>query len=512
MQHQLKLTKYSHYFKCTDSTEAAKSAIYSFVKHYLIKEDIQRDGRGIPIGKTHTVFSAATADRSEFRIHINLLDKFIAHMRLAGIKVEEIYILDVPPPEADLIDIELQEKWNLRDDQVPIVNYLTDSSGALARFVGIQPGGGKTLCSTAAVISFSKRFIVMVKPMYIDKWVADIVKISNLKEEEILVVKGGPQLKKFLHLCEEPNGLDHIKAVVIANATLRVWLTLYEKHGEDSLILGYAFTPDRLFEKARAGIRLIDELHQDFHLNYKFDLYTNVQRSISLSGSLVSDEAFMDKVYRTVHPLETRYNGGALDKYTASFGVTYNIEARHRIRTSEFNQSSYSHNAFEKSILRSPELFLSYAEMIKVYVDLGYIKSYEKGRKAVIFASTKDMCTRLTYFFQKTYPHLDIRRYVDEDPYANLNEPDIRITTVLSAGTAHDIPNLTAAFLTIAQQSVKANIQVFGRLRKIVGYTPRFFFFSCLDVPKHMKYHKDKIDIMRERAVSFASYPYSKTL
>lgn len=512
LKHNVKITKYSHYFKCTEISDPVKAEIYAFTKANIVKLDILRDQRGKEKARSYTVYGAATEDRTEFRFHINILELFTDWMKRNGINVHDFLIEEIPLPEADFVDIALQDKWNLREKQVPIVEYLSKPGRPIQRFVGIQPGGGKTLCGTAAIIAFGKRFIAIVKPMYIDKWVSDIMKISDCEREEILDITGGPQLKKFLHLCEDPEGLDNIKAVIISNSTMRVWLNMYEKFGAASVDLGYAFTPDLLYEKARAGIRLIDEVHQDFHLNFKLDLYTNVQRSISLSATLISNDPFLEKVQRIAYPMADRYNGGALNRYTAVYGVTYNVGQHRKIKTSEFNQSSYSHTAYEKSIMRDPQLFRNYAEMIHTYLELGFMRDYQKGRKAVVFASTKEMCTRLSDYFRKVYPHLDIRRYVAEDPYSNLNDPDIRFTTVLSGGTAHDIPNLTAAFLTIAIDSIQANVQIFGRLREIEGFTPRFYFFSCLDIPKHMKYHKAKVETLSSRGISFTSVPYNRSL
>ena len=54
----------------------------------------------------------------------------------------------------------------------------------------------------------------------------------------------------------------------------------------------YGCNPEDFFNLINVGIRLIDEVHQDFHLNFKIDLYTNVKKTISLSATLQSDNKF----------------------------------------------------------------------------------------------------------------------------------------------------------------------------------------------------------------------------
>ena len=123
------------------------------------------------------------------------------------------------------------------------------------------------------------------------------------------------------------------------------------------------------------------------------------------------------------------------------------------------------------------------------------------------------MCTELVEYLKKLYPKMDIRRYAPsiKDPYENLLDPDIRVTTVTGAGTAHDIKGLTGVLLTIALGSIQANIQVLGRLRFIADTEVKFFYLTCMDIPPHLKYHEQKMSMLNERAasvkVTLAQYP-----
>jgi hypothetical protein len=67
-------------------------------------------------------------------------------------------------------------------------------------------------------------------------------------------------------------------------------------------------------------------------------------------------------------------------------------------------------------------------------------------------------------------------------------------------------------FLTIALKSVQANVQVLGRLRKIPDVIVRFYFFTCMDIGKHIVYHEEKEKLMRERAATYVYKQYQRRI
>jgi hypothetical protein len=202
-----------------------------------------------------------------------------------------------------------------------------------------------------------------------------------------------------------------------------------------------------------------------------------------------------------MYPSSTRFNGLELDKYIEAVAYLYHIQPDRAYRTEEYGQSTYSHGAYEKSILKNREFTHHYFRMIKGIVDTTYMQSRKPGEKFAIFVSSIAMATALTNFLSEEYPKVDVRRYVEDDEYKNLLEAEIRITTVLSGGTAHDIPNLVGLLLTISIDSIQANIQVMGRLRKLESQV-YFYYMACMDIPKQMQFHERKAGMLAERAKS----------
>jgi superfamily II DNA or RNA helicase len=211
-------------------------------------------------------------------------------------------------------------------------------------------------------------------------------------------------------------------------------------------------------------------------------------------------------MYEIAYPAALRYRGPAYDKYIAATAVIYRIRDIDKIRYRDNVTKTYSHNLFEQSILRNKTIMKNYMELINATLKGSYLLNYKKGQKCIIFCSSIDMCTTVTSFLKNIYKNHDVRRYVEQDLFENLIDADIIVSTLMSAGTAVDIDNLTTVILTVAISSSQSNIQGMGRLRKLKDdTTPMFLYFVCEDIPKHLEYHEKKRSILESRALTYKS-------
>lgn len=358
-----------------------------------------------------------------------------------------------------------------------------------------------TFCALAAAARIGLRTIVIVKSMYVDKWVGDIISTTQTPRKRILKIGGSKALIELFSLAKK----NKLKAdfIVISINTIGKWFDMFEDRGAGIKDFGYHSTPETWYEDLQIGVRITDEVHQFFHANFKLDLYSNVKYSIPLSATLLTRDANLERMYELMFPVTDRAPSLALHKYAHSYAMHYQFERPLKIRTMEYGQSMYSHNAVERSIISDSKIFANYMKLIDETLKMTYLDNPLQGKKAAIFCSSKDMCGRVVEYLKKKYPQFDTRRYVDVDPYENAIDSDIRVTTIGSCGAAVDIPNLVTVILTQAIESIQANIQVLGRLREIVGTKVEFVFFTADNIEKHVKYYIQKKDIMRERAASF---------
>lgn len=498
------LTIGSHFFKVTQLSQRARDAVVYFANSYIKYGYKQvRRGRDVKFVRVaEAVYGTATFDREEYRFHINQLDEFKKLLKNRYITDNLIDIRYKNKYDAVDVSLSLKEMWELRDYQIPILEYLNEPPPPVSKFVGIQTGKGKSLLSIKASADYGKKLAVVVRPMFMDKWVEDIQKYLNIDPKRIMSVRGGAELQALLEL-QRLGELTDIDIIVISNKTLQIWFGQYQKYKEQILDQGYACLPEDLYEFLGCGIRLIDEVHMDFHLNFKMDLYTNVSKSISLSATLDNKDPFMKKMYEIAYPFHTRCKQMAIDKYAIARCVLYYLQPDRKVKTIENGGNSYSHNAFEESIMKDEDFLQGYLNLIKYTLDVSFMKDYVKGERAIIFAYKVELCGAIVEYLKEQYPHLDIRRYVSEDPKENMDDSDIRVTTLGSGSTAHDVAMLKTAIMTVNVDSLQSNIQAFGRLRKLEGLTPRFYYFTCADIPKHMEYHNSKVELLTERALNF---------
>lgn len=495
------MTIYSHHFSLTRLSPVGRNIATRFAGRYVQFGLVP--GGGQMHRKALKVFAAANAERTEFRFHINQLSDFYKLLLQMGYDNPTLYqTVKTAVKDTPSMEFSVNEKFQPFDYQVPIIDYLSKVK-PVCKLVGLRTGGGKTLCALRAIANLKKVPCIIVKPAYLEKWAEDLVKIYGLSIDDIMVVQGGKQLMALLELVKEKK--IAYKAVLLSNRTMQLWLSAYEKGAEYAEDLGYCIPPYRFFEHIGAGIRLVDEVHQDFHFNFKLDLYTNVEYAISLSATLITNDPFLRTMHDVAYPPIDRCASPDLGNYISSYAVHYRFDKPDKIRTSEYGSNNYSHGALEKSVMKHMPTLHAYINLVDYVVSIGYFNSKKKDKKCIIFAYSIDMCTAITKHFEGKYPDFDVRRYVAEDPYENLMQADIIVSTLGSAGTAVDIPNLTNVILTTAVDSIQSNIQSLGRLRKLDnGQTPtEFHYFVCEDIPKHLEYHERKKQMLSQRAKTF---------
>lgn len=499
-----KVDVYSHFFKLSVCSPRGREVANQFAKNY-IQMGLVREGRKY-IRAPLKVFAARVRDGGEFRFHINQYDAFLMHLANLNITPDIVPTTVHVPPEGEPVDISVLPGWILRDYQEPIMAYLDSDLPNTRKLVEIQPGKGKTLLAAYRAAATKSRVVVILKPQYMEKWAADFEKICGIPKKETIQINGSAALMNLISTAKEKKLTARV--IIISNRTLQNWFTLYERKGDYSLTQGYDCYPEELLPLLGAGVRIIDEVHQDYHLNFKMDLYCHCPLTISLSATLINDDPFLSRMYEVGYPKDHRYAGLAYDRYIESTSLFYSVKRPDKLKTTEWGSSTYSHYAFENSIMKDPLLLQGYMGLIDVAIRDHYLKDYKPGNRLLVYCASINLCTLVTDHLKRVYPGKDIRRYVEEDPYVNLMEAEVSVSTLTSAGTGHDIDQLSTVILTTAVSSSASNIQGFGRLRNLPDITKRFVYFVCTDVPKHIEYHVKKRELLMTRALICGSSTY----
>lgn len=499
----------SHFYVATRLSPTGKNFVAKFC-HQFKEYDWVTGPHG-----THReavrMFAASNEKRTEFRFHIYTLEKFKQALEEANIYGESVAWEYMPIPQAESVELTLHSHYEDLPHQPPVIEYLKQPPPPRSKLVVLQTGKGKGYCTMRGLEFFGKRVVAIIRPQYLIKWVDEFREKCDIDPIDIMVVQGGDSLRALLSMAKDEDFTP--KVILISNRTHQQWVSSYESFGADTLDLGYDCLPDQLFEHLKAGIRLIDEVHQDFHYNYKLDLYTNIDQVISLSATMEFDSAFVTKMSQIAYPTDLRFKGQPFHKYVDAISVFYRFREPNRIRTRERNRTTYSQHALEKSIIKYSDVLKNFLFMLNRISHAYFFRDHKPREKLLIYCISIDMCTRVTEYLKQIHPDKDVRRFVENDPEENRTEPDVIVSSLQKAGTAFDIPNLRTVIMAIATTSSPGNIQGFGRLRELKnGSTPRFVYLSCTDIKKHLEYHERKKTLLNGMALTYRSDTYGNPL
>lgn len=358
-----------------------------------------------------------------------------------------------------------------------------------------------TALALKATQEIGTRTFLIIRPMYIDKWIGDVEAFFVTEPGDVMVIKGGASLKRLIELGQA----DELKAkfIICSNATLRMFLEEHEQYNGE--VSSYGVSPSELCAVLKVGLVIFDEVHQDFHFNYRMFSYINVKKTIALSATLDPDDRTLKRRYQTAFPMELRSPPVEYDKYIEVQALFYSMESMNKVRYKNFF-GQYQHVMYEQSILKDSKRMENYRRMIARVLKFDYIRVAQPGMRCVIYFATVDMCTQMQEYLSKVFPDRVIRRYVSEDDYhTNLMGAEIIVTTLQSAGTAVDIPNLAVNIMTVALNSKQSNIQGLGRLRRLKDFpdfTPKFVYLVCTSIDKHIKYHQEKLTKFEGKVLS----------
>lgn len=499
----LHIHKYSHNYALYQPPHVMQSTIMGYVRNNLVQMMKYRRWNNEIVTKVTNVYAFRRVDPLEIRMQISTLPGFIDWMRSNG--YQDIQIVEKPLYEPAKVEFTINTTKRPFDYQIPIIEYL--KSPGYRKVLPLQAGQGKTLCALFAVKDMGVRTALILKPMYIKRWMDDLASekgIFNLTPNELAVVQGSAALGGLLR--QAVDGDIPYKFIIISNRTFANYIRDYKDHVN---MEKYAnVEPSRFFEVLKIGNRLVDEGHQDFYSVFTMDCFTNCHKCLELSATLEPDDPFMKRMYELLYPREIRYDDGRYVKYVNVVAVPFNLDqsVKKRINFQQRGMTSYSHNALEDSILRSAERLKNFLQMVVALTEKFFISQRYKDYRLLIFASRVDMCQTIADHLSTLYPDLKISKYTQEEDYEITKTMDIIVSTPMSAGTAVDIEKLQTTICTVAIGSTQLNLQMIGRLRELrdSDIKPTFVYTYCVDIEQQVNYHVKKRDVIfKNKVISY---------
>ena len=452
-------------------------------------------------------YCSVNLDKLEYRFTISMLRDVVLTFKRDGVEREDINLIRVINKNIQPLGLKFRyDKFTLRDYQQTYNDILVNErEKRTVMLVDLEVGKGKSGIGAHSLTVIDEKVLLLVLPKYIQKWIDDMHKYTHIKDEDICVIQGS---KKIRELMTTDSDKLKYKVYIASITTLNYMISDFEDP-TGIYYTTYPMEPDKFMDHLGVGVILNDETHQHFHALLKISLYMNVNQIIGLSATLDSNRAEMKKMYNHMFPPENRIsNIVAIDRYVNVLAIEYKMISLKGIKYLQGGQG-YSHIVFEQSILRNKSLRESYMEMIYYYVKSKYLDRKLPGERCLIFMSTVMFCTLFTKYLKSKHKNMDIRRYCQDDPYENVINAEICVSTVISASTAVDIPKLITVVNTISMASLQANIQTMGRLRKIPDRDTWYVYMYTPQILNQKNMHKIRRDTIKDRAkcVYYAEYP-----
>lgn len=361
--------------------------------------------------------------------------------------------------------------------------------------------------SLYAMYQCKKRFAVATKGGFVGRWISDICgeeSVLKLKYDRVIEVKGSVGLKRVIELALQDE-LDFDAILISTNTLSNYYQHYFENDGNMEEYGG--LHPVALWALLKIEHLITDEFHLLLHMNYIREMFNHIPSTIALSATIIPDTPLLTKVYATLFPPESIAPAPVYDKYINVKAYFYGTHPDTK-QIKCMRNGKYSHTMYEESILKHKKVTKRYLDMIALLTNGIYVgdDKHLPSEKMVIYVSTKAMATEVTNYLNKLYGEkYVIKRFISEDPYSNVLESHIIVSTPLSLGTAHDIADLRFILLTTAIGKEDTNEQLKSRLRRLKNnptVNPTMYYLVNRDVNKHIVYHRKKRENFKSTTLS----------
>jgi len=445
-----------------------------------------------------------SSSKNQIRYPISVKDDLLLYLKDRIDKSVKISIVNNDYVIGDDVQFSINQELTPKVHQVAYTDIVTKTKKEKI-LIDLQTGQGKTFIASRILGFFGKRFAIVILPRYLDKWISDVLYLTDIKREEILIIQGITSVIKAVKLGRE--GMKDYKCVIISLTTISSYIKGYLNNtlGDDTL------SPETLFDDLGVDTVLNDESHQEFFSFYRLMLFSNNRLTLGLTATLEHKDEDITMMYDIGFPKYSRIsNILPYNKYIHVISVRYNFRNRNKIRYK--SNFGYNQPIFEKSLIMNSHVLINYMNMIDDILSPIYIRRREKGQKALIFMGTVKMCSLGESYFKKRYPHLNVCMYTEKEDYSIIEKADIICSTVPSAGTALDISGLISVIQTVNIDSISANTQTLGRLREIKGTKVIFAYLWASDIPPHKKYNRNRLMLFNKLAKSVQMRDYNKII
>lgn len=342
-------------------------------------------------------------------------------------------------------------------------NYYSDLKNNPQKMIAIETSGGKTFISIYYMCQLSRCAMIIVdQNKIIRQWKEELLKLTNLQEDEIGIISGVNSIKKIL------KDTSKYKVYIASHKTL----ASYMKDEKNSL--------GKLFANLEIGLKIYDEAHVEWKNIIHIDINTNIGKSIYLTATPGRSNQTEDKIYKNVNQsipvygLENKYNEEKI--YHKVTFVKYNTHPTLDEQTVMSKKRGFDGNAYY-NYLEQEEKYKIFVNVIKRLLDISWFD--DKNRKIAIVVHTLSFLSKLKNTLEQEYPDIEIGNFSGLIKDINIKDDQLNkrliLTTDKSFDKAINVMDLAVLINTVPMSSSIKTEQMLGRIRYVKGKKSMYF-------------------------------------
>lgn len=397
------------------------------------------------------------------------------------------------------------------DIQAGAIAHVTNEANGPNRPVALQAGQGKTVTAMAAVTTIGRRMLVNMASN-LDQWVEAVTEWTDIKPDEIYIIKGIATFRKIIEDVDEINP----KIIVASTKTLTSFMDFCNKHG--SMLEHNGFPKfDNLLHHLGIGIRVIDEYHWNIESNVTLDLRWACAVTIPMTATFLNSDPQTLKILNAHYPPKSRFGYGKYKKYVDIRAIRFSLGERVK-RHRFMGAKGYSHASLEDYIIKKKLHQYTHMAIIPC-IDKLFLSRRKPIHKMLILCSTTELVDKLKLEIDRHYTSIGKPLsvgviYAGVDVEQVKEENDILIGTLKKAGTGFDVKNLLVCLNTTCVKSPTENEQNLGRLRELLGQSivPIYAWLVWDDVSTQCDYFLSRVKQLQPLAKVFGIFRLNRRL
>lgn len=463
----------------------AATAVRSFTQKYLTDYEIdQRFKRRVPKNK----YMFYDPETTGLRIPINFVDTLDEYLKASGFHTERT-VMPVVVPAAAVVKV--NSKITPREHQIPAIEYLAASTSPPRRGLNFQTGEGKSLTAIMTASQVGHVTMIICSGL-VDQWLEVYAEKTDAKDD-CWVIKTFDTLSALMKCPYKP------KVFICSLETLRAYVQ------NKGAYAGLPYTYPQFLQHYGIGVKIIDEVHENFLAINFIDLFSNVPVNIYLTATFYRAAHDTRRIFDVIYPEDMRFGGENYKKYVNAFFYAYVGEVNER---KVVRSRGYSQPRYENEIFRRSRVLTNYFNTVVLpLLNAHFINRRKPGERALLFFSTIQMVNEIVTFIKQAIPELNTIGYVSSVKDRQLSDDvDIFVSTHGSLGTGSDIPKLITVINCISFQSQGAVIQVLGRLRYIEGTAVEYVDTVDHGISAQVRHYQTRKEILQRCCLSYAEY------